>query len=105
MDPDFRRLLWYLLAGTRGGDNRIKIIELLHDRPYNINQLAQALEVNYKAVEHHMRVLLKNNLVLTKGEKYGVLYFLTPYFENQFEAFREICNNIGWPKQPPSDRQ
>jgi len=96
VDPELRRLLWYLLAGTRGGENRIRIIELLHERPYNINQLAQILRLNYKAVEHHMNVLLKNNLVLTKGEKYGVLYFLTPYFETHFDTFLEICNKIGW---------
>lgn len=46
-----------------------------------------------------MDVLLKNNLVLTKGEKYGVLYFLTPHFENRFANFEEICNKIGWPSR------
>jgi hypothetical protein len=36
-DPNARRLLWYLFAGSKGGDNRIKIIDLLKERPYNIN--------------------------------------------------------------------
>ncbi len=102
VDPELRRLLWYLLAGSRGGENRIKIIEFLHERPYNINQLAQLLGIDYKAVEHHMDVLQKNSLVLTKGEKYGVLYFLTPYLEAHYDTFKEICNKIGWSKHSAS---
>ena len=42
-DPNAKRLLWYLFAGSKGGNNRIKIIDLLMERPYNINQLAEAL--------------------------------------------------------------
>ncbi|MGI0024931.1 MAG: ArsR family transcriptional regulator, partial [Nitrososphaera sp.] len=51
-DPEAKRLLWFLFAGSRGGDNRIRIIDLLKDQPYNINQLAEALGVDYKAVQH-----------------------------------------------------
>ena len=46
-DAHFRRILWYVLAGTRGGLMRIRIIELIMDRPYNANQLKKALGVDY----------------------------------------------------------
>ncbi len=74
-DPEAKRLLWYLFAGFRGGENRIRIIDLLKKQPYNINQLAEVLGVDYKAVQHHIGVLEKNNLVTKVGQKYGVLYF------------------------------
>jgi DNA-binding transcriptional ArsR family regulator len=80
-DPNARRLLWYLFAGSKGGDNRIKIIDLLKERPYNINQLAEALRLDYKAIQHHIVVLEKNNLVSKTGEKYGILYFISNYLE------------------------
>ena len=41
-DPSVKRLLWFLFAGSRGGDNRIRIIDLLKEHPYNINQLARS---------------------------------------------------------------
>ena len=53
-DPNAKRLLWFLFAGSRGGDNRMKIIDLLKERPYNINQLSESLGLDYKAIQHHI---------------------------------------------------
>lgn len=89
-DPNAKRLLWYLFAGSRGGENRIRIIDLLKERPYNMNQLAEAMGVDYKAVQHHIGVLEKNNMVTKTGEKYGVLYFISNYLEVNIEAFNEV---------------
>ena len=93
-DPNARRLLWYLFAGSKGGVNRIRIIELLKERPYNINQLAEALGLDYKAIQHHIIVLEKNNLVGKIGEKYGILYFISNYLEANIESFNEIRSKI-----------
>jgi DNA-binding transcriptional ArsR family regulator len=89
-DREAKRLLWYLFAGSRGGENRIKIIDLIKEHPHNINQLAEALGVDYKAVQHHIGVLEKNNMITKVGEKYGVLYFISNYLEANIEAFNEI---------------
>lgn len=94
LDPNAKRLLWYLFAGSKGGNNRIKIIDLLKERPYNINQLAEVLGLDYKAVQHHITVLEKNNLVGKMGEKYGILYFISNYLEVNIEAFNEIKSKI-----------
>src|ERR671914_2097006 len=93
-DPEAKRLLWYLFAGCRGGENRLRIIDLIKEQPHNINQLAEALGVDYKAVQHHIGVLEKNNMVTKVGEKYGVLYFISNYLEVNIEAFNEIRTAI-----------
>lgn len=51
--------------------------------------------LNYKAIQHHLDVLTKNNLVVTQGEKYGVLFFISPYLEVNMGTFDEICGKIG----------
>jgi len=94
-DPSAKRLFWYLFAGTRGGDTRIKIIMILKEKPYNTNQLAEALGLDYKAIQHHLNVLEKNNLITRQGEKYGVMFFISPYLEVNSDAFDEICSKIG----------
>jgi predicted transcriptional regulator len=93
-DPTARRLLWYLFAGSKGGENRIKIINLLQETPLNINRMADILDLDYKAVQHHVDVLEKNNLVSRMGEKYGIMYFLSNYLESNMDTFKEIANKI-----------
>lgn len=72
----------------------MKIIDLVKEKPYNINQLAESLGLDYKAVQHHISVLEKNNLVTKMGEKYGVLYFFSNYLEANIEAFNEVRSKI-----------
>ncbi|MGI8831137.1 MAG: winged helix-turn-helix domain-containing protein [Nitrososphaeraceae archaeon] len=93
-DPNAKRILWYLFAGSRGGINRAKIIDLLKEHPYNMNQLAEALKLDYKAIQHHISVLEKNNIVNKIGEKYGVLYFVSNYLEANIDAFKEIRSQM-----------
>jgi DNA-binding transcriptional ArsR family regulator len=96
-DPDAKRIFWYIFAGSKGGINRAKIIDLLKVHPYNMNQLAEALKLDYKAIQHHISVLEKNNIVDKMGEKYGVLYFISNYLETNIEAFNEIRSKMKRP--------
>lgn len=89
-DPDTKRLLWFVFAGSRGGLNRLRIISKLKEKPFNTNQLAKELNLDYKAIQHHIRVLEKNNMVAKVGEKYGVAYFISTYLEVNMEALEEI---------------
>ena len=93
-DPELRRLLWFLLGGSRGGLNRARIIQKLRERPHNLNQLANELKIQYKAVQHHARVLLRSALLMSTVEKYGVTYFLSPWLDGHFEIFEEICAKL-----------
>ena len=87
---DAKRLLWFVFSGSRGGLNRLKIISKLKENPFNINQLAKELNLDYKAIQHHIRVLEKNNLISKVGEKYGVTYFVSTFLEVNMETFEEI---------------
>jgi len=69
--------LWWLIVGSKGGENRARIILELKKRPYNANKLAQKLSLDYKTIRHHIEVLNENKLVKSTGEKYGALYFLS----------------------------
>ena len=93
-DPDLRRLLWYLLGGTRGGENRAKIIQALRARPSNLNQLANGLGMQYRLVQHHVEVLKRNSLVTAAGEHYGMTYFLHPWLESHMDVFEDVAKRL-----------
>ena len=89
-DPDSKRLLWFLFAGSRGGLNRLRIISILKKTPFNTNQLAKELSLDYKAIQHHIKVLEKNNMITKVGEKYGIMYFISAFLEANMETLEEI---------------
>lgn len=89
------RLLWWLLSGTAGGFNRGRILSALFNQPRNANELANFLDMDYKTIRHHLRVLKKNNLVMTMGSGYGTMYFPSDLLEKNKEKFDEIWNKIG----------
>jgi DNA-binding transcriptional ArsR family regulator len=93
-DRDARRLLLYVFTGARGGHTRLRIISLLSDRPFNTNQLAYEMSLDYKAVQHHLEVLEKNNLVTKIGEKYGALFCLSNYLEANILALDEVATKL-----------
>jgi predicted transcriptional regulator len=89
-DPYVKRLMWFVFTGSRGGLNRLKIISVIKEKPLNTNQLAKELGLDYKAIQHHIRILEKNNLVTSVGEKYGIVYFISTFLEINMDTFEEI---------------
>jgi len=93
-DKQTRKLLLYLFTSTRGGLTRLRIIIHLLEQPYNTHQLAQKLELDYKAVQHHMKVLEKNNMVSKIGEKYGAIFHLSNFLEINIGALDESIDKL-----------
>jgi DNA-binding transcriptional ArsR family regulator len=90
-----RYLLGWLIAGTRGGPTRAKIILALNETPQNANQLATLLKMDYKTMRHHLEVLEKNKMITSVGDRYGATYFLSQTLEDNYVLFEEIVNKIG----------
>jgi len=88
--PEIKRLFWFLFAGTRGGVNRIRIISYLRNIPSNTNRLAEEMNLDYKAVQHHLKTLEQSNLVTKVGNNYGATYFPSVLFEDGEAVFDEI---------------
>ncbi|MBC7130471.1 winged helix-turn-helix transcriptional regulator [Candidatus Bathyarchaeota archaeon] len=87
-------LLGWLIAGTRGGPTRAKIILSLKEAPMNANQLASKLKLDYRTIRHHLEVLEKNRLIVSAGERYGTTYFLSPLLEENYPLFEEILKKV-----------
>lgn len=71
VDPRFKMILWSIIAGTRGGINRAKILNLLATMPLNVNKIATILNLDHKTVIHHVNILTKNELIIKEEKDYG----------------------------------
>ena len=88
--PETKKLFWLLFAGSRGSDARIRIMSVLRKRPRNKNQLATELGIDYKNIQHHIKVLEENNLVKKTGNQYGMTYYVSELFMHNEITFDEI---------------
>jgi len=87
-------VFWTLFVGSRGATNRIRIMSVLKKRPRNTNQLSTELGIDYKGIQHHLKVLEGNNLVKKIGNHYGVIYCVSTLFENSEIIFDEIVDRL-----------
>ncbi len=88
----FDRLLWWLFAGSVGARSRTLILSALRKQPENAQQLSERLGLDYTTVRHHLSVLERNRIVLTEGEKYGKVYFITETMESHWANLEAILD-------------
>lgn len=88
------RILWWLFGSSIGAATRVRVLRALRERPQNAHQLTEGLGVDYTTVRHHLRVLGKNGLIATAGERYGQVYFPSSSMESHWTVFEKIVENI-----------
>lgn len=94
-----KHILYWLIAGTRGGGTRARIIEILKEKPSNAHQLAESIGMDYGTIRHHLKVLADNKIIMSAGEKYGKVYFLSNDIEENYDTFEDI-----WKKKQEADK-
>jgi DNA-binding transcriptional ArsR family regulator len=87
-------VLWHLLASSRGGRSRTRILRALDERPRNANQLAEALDLDYTTVRHHLDVLVENSVLRRTDDDYGAVYLTTDRVEAHWDTVEEILDTV-----------
>ena len=91
-----KNLIWYLVAGSKGGITRGRIIEFLRETPSNANKIAEMLKLDYKTVRHHLKILQKNNaLTVENKDNYGAVYFISEIMNANMKIFDDIWARFG----------
>ena len=86
-----RRLLWWLLEGTRGGPTRVKILRAIIAKPLNAHQLAKELGMDYTTIRHHLDILVKHGVLEVVGEEYGAVFYVSGWLSKS-ELIGEILD-------------
>jgi DNA-binding transcriptional ArsR family regulator len=86
--------LWYVLTGTRGGENRVRLLRAVDEQPRNANQLAEDLDLNYKTIRHHLDVMTDNDILRKSGDDYGAVYLPTKRVEKHWDTVEDIFERM-----------
>jgi predicted transcriptional regulator len=76
--------------------NRLKIVGLLAQQPYSVEELAALLNLRAPTVSHHLKMLSEAGLVSARAESYYNLYQL------ESGALENIVKNLGIQDRLPS---
>lgn len=87
-------VLWYLLASSRGGQTRVRLLRAIERRPRNANQLADELDLDYTTVRHHLDVLMENNVLRRSDNEYGAIYLFTDQVRSNWETVETILETV-----------
>ena len=90
-----KNVLYWLLANSLGGFNRGRILEELFKKPQNANELSNNLNLEYKTVRYHLKVLEENKLIISVGGGYGKTYFPSEELEQNKHIYLQIWDEIG----------
>jgi len=92
---EIEKALYWILAGTMGGANRVRILRELLKRPQNTNNLSKTLDLDFKTVQYHLKVLEKNGFVTFKGGGgFSRLYFPAQIVEDNIETLHGIIQQM-----------
>src|SRR5438445_12808867 len=106
MSAALKQLLLYLIAGTRGGENRARILQALRARPSNAHQLSESFGLDYRTIRHHLDLLRKNGLIVRPaGDAYAAPYFLSTLLESNYADLEEILTKVQWHRGDSNERK
>lgn len=92
--PNDEQLLTFFKAMADA--NRLKIVGLLSQHPYSVEQLAALLDLRPPTVSHHLKLLSEAGLVSARAESYYNLYQL------ESDVLEQIARHLGEQDKLPS---
>ena len=92
--PNDEQLLTFFKALADA--NRLKIVGLLSQHPYSVEQLAALLNLRSPTVSHHLKMLSEAGLVTAKAESYYNLYQL------ESGVLEQIARNLAMQDRLPN---
>ncbi len=75
VDKYMNELFSSVFTGMGGRYTRLRIICAITEEPMNTLELSKKLDLDYKTIQHNIKILEKNNLILREGEGYGDMFF------------------------------
>jgi predicted transcriptional regulator len=76
------------LVGREGGKTSILILDLILEKPYNRNQLAKQLGLDYNTINYHIKIMCAHDYITAERFEKSVFYYPSEKFNNIQKEYR-----------------
>lgn len=83
-----------VFTGMSGRYTRLRIVCAITEYPMNSLELSKKLKLDYKTVQHNIKVLEKNNFLRRKGEGYGDLFFPSELLTSNLSTLYVVIRKV-----------
>ena len=93
-DPHMNKLFSSVFTGMSGRYTRMRIICAITEEPMNTLELSKKLEMDYKTIQHNIKVLENNGLIVREGEGYGDLFFASDLISSHLPTLYKVIRRV-----------
>ena len=83
-----------LILGREGGKTTLKIIDEILVKPYNKNQLAKILNIDYNTVTHHIKIMRQHEYITEEQLGKSFYYHPSKKLFKSIKEYRIIRNYV-----------
>jgi DNA-binding transcriptional ArsR family regulator len=93
-DPHMMDLFSSVFTGMSGRYTRMRIICAITEEPLNARELSKKLKLDYKTIQHNIKVLEDNSLIVRVGEGYGDLFFPSDLISSNLPTLYKVIKKV-----------
>ena len=93
-DPQMMELFSSIFTGMGGRYTRMRILCAITEEPLNTLEISKRLELDYKTIQHSIKVLESNGLIVREGGGYGDLFFPSELLSSNLPTLYKVIRNV-----------
>ena len=94
VDKHMNELFSSVFTGMGGRYTRLRIICAITEMPMNTLELSKKLGLDYKTIQHSIKVLEKNSLIVREGEGYGDMFFPSDIIPSNLHKLYSVIRKV-----------
>ncbi|MCH7967004.1 MAG: winged helix-turn-helix transcriptional regulator [Thaumarchaeota archaeon] len=94
VDKHMKELFSSVFTGMSGRYTRMRIICAITEEPINVLELSIKLNLDYKTVQHNIKVLEKSNFIIREGTGYGDMFFISELISSNLPTLYYVIRKV-----------
>ena len=94
VDRHMNKLFSSVFTGMGGRYTRMRILCAVTEDPMNTLDLSKRLNLDYKTIQHNIKVLEKNNLITREGDGYGDMFFPSELISSNLPTLYSVIRKV-----------